>query len=194
MLFYGDAEHLRRAGAVNVLALGEYVLSPLLAGKPRNHPGFNCGEIRHNEFPVFPRHECRADQLGKGVRHIFIEHFQSVKAACPDKPSGFGQIVQMVLREILHLNDAACPSPGAVGSVKLKHTSCAAIGADGGLHCLILFNTGFRKLLAQGQYLLQLWRRSFQKLRYSLFAQGIGLHAVIRKPLLHLLYRVGIIQ
>ena len=69
-----------------------------------------------------------------------------------------------------------------------------AIGADGGLHSLILFNAGFRKLLAQGQYLLQLLRRSFQKLRYSLFAQGIGLHAVIRKPLLHLLYRVGIIQ
>lgn len=112
--------------------------------------------------------ECRADQLRKGIRHILVEHFQSVKAACPDKPSGFGQIVQMVLREILHLNDAACPPPGAVGSVKLKHTPCAAIGADGGLHRLIFFNAGFRKLLAQGQYLLQLRRRSFQKFRYSL--------------------------
>ena len=41
---------------------------------------------------------------------------------------------------------------------------------------------------------MQFRRRSFQKLRYSLFAKGIGLHAVIRKPLFHLLYRVGIIQ
>ena len=194
VLFHRYAEHLGRAGAVNVLTLGEYVLTPLLAGKPRNHPGFNRGEIRHNEFSVSLRHECRADQLRKGIWHVLIEHFQSVKAACPDKPSGFGQIVQMVLREILHLNDAACPPPGAVGSVKLKHTSCPAIGADGGLHCLILFNAGFRKLLAQGQYLLQLRRCCLQKLCHSLFAQGIGLHAVIRKPLLHLLYRVGIIQ
>ena len=93
----------------------------------------------------------------------------------------------MVLREILHLNDAACPASGTVGSVELEHTSCPAIGADGGLHRLILFNAGFRKLLAQGQYLLQLRRCCLQKLRHSLFAQGIGLHAVVRKPLLHLL-------
>ena len=93
----------------------------------------------------------------------------------------------MVLREILHLNDATGPPPGAVGSVELEHTSRTAIGADGGLHCLILFKAGFRKLLAQGQYLLQLRRCCFQKLRHSLFAQGIGLHAVVRKPLFHLL-------
>ena len=149
MLLYGYAKHLGRAGAVNVLTLGEYVLPPLLAGKPRNHPGFNRGEIRHNELPVFLRYEGCANQLGKGVRHILIEHFQSVKVAGPDKSSGFGQIDQVVLREILHLNDAAGPPPGAVGSVKLKHTSCAAIGADGSLHCLVFFNTGFRKLLPQ---------------------------------------------
>ena len=100
----------------------------------------------------------------------------------------------MVLGQILHLNDAACPAPCAVGSVKLEHPSCPAIGADGGLHRLILFHAGFRKLLAQGQHLLQLWRRGFQKLRHCFFTQGIGLHAVIRKPLFHLLYRVGIVQ
>ena len=96
--------------------------------------------------------------------------------------------------KVLHLNNAACPAPGAVGSVKLEHPSCPAIGADGGFHYLILFNAGFRKLLAQGQYLLQLRRCCLQKLGYSLFAQGIGLQAVIRKPLFHLLYRVGIVQ
>lgn len=67
----------------------------------------------------------------------------------------------MVLGQILHLNDAACSAPGAVGSVKLEHSYRAAIGADGGLHRLILFNAGFRKLLVQGQYLLQLWRCGF---------------------------------
>ena len=188
VLFYGDTEHLGRAGAVDILALGEYILPPLLAGKPCDDTGFNRGEVRHNELSVFLRHECCANQLGKGVRHILIEHFQSVKVTCPDKPSGFGQIVQMILREILHLNDATGPPPGAVGSVELEHTSCAVIGADGGLHCLILFNAGFRNLLAQGQYLLQLRRCCLQKLCHSLFAQGIGLHAVVRKPLLHLLY------
>ena len=187
VLFYGDAEHLRRAGAVDVLALGEYVLPPLLAGKPCDDTGFNRGEVRHNEFPVLLRHECRADQLGKGIRHVLIEHFQSVKVTDSNKPSGFGQIVQMVLREILHLNDASCPAPGTVGSVELEHPSCPAIGANRSLHRLILFNAGFRKLLAQGQCLLQLRRCGFQKLRHSLFAQGIGLHAVVRKPLLHLL-------
>lgn len=92
VFFHGDAEHLGRAGAVDILALVEYVLLPLLAGKPCDHSGFNGGKVSNDKFAVALWNECRADQLGKGVRHIFVEHFHGVKVYCTDKPSGFGQI------------------------------------------------------------------------------------------------------
>ena len=100
----------------------------------------------------------------------------------------------MVLRQILHLDNASCPAAGPVGSVELKHPTGTAVCAYGFLHRLILTDGGFRKLLAKRKNLLQLCRHSFEHFRNFLLAQGIDHQAIIRKPLLHLLYRVGVIQ
>ena len=63
MLFYGNAEHLRRRCAVDVLSRGEDLLTPGLSCKPRNDPRFNGREIRHDEFAAALRNERRADQF-----------------------------------------------------------------------------------------------------------------------------------
>ena len=100
----------------------------------------------------------------------------------------------MVLGQILHLNDAACPSSGAIGTIELEHTPGAAIGANSSLHCLVFLHRGFGKLLTQGQNSLQFWGRGLQHFSHGFFAQGIRFQAIIRKPLLHLLDGVGVVQ
>ena len=100
----------------------------------------------------------------------------------------------MVLGQILHLDDAPRPSTSAVGTIELEHPSGATIGTDSSLHCLVLFHRGLGKLLTESQNFLQFRRRSLQHFSHSLFAKGVGFHAVVRKPLLHLLHRVGIFQ
>jgi hypothetical protein len=65
---------------------------------------------------------------------------QRGKVAAFDKASRLFQIGQMVLREVLHLNKSPRPSPGSIGTVKLKHPTRAAISADGVFHRLIFFD------------------------------------------------------
>ena len=74
--------------------------------------------------------------------------------AAADKPTCFGKVGKVVLRQVLHLNDATRPSACSVGAVELEHTPCTAIGADRSLHCLILFYRGLGKLLPESQYRL----------------------------------------
>ena len=194
MLLDGNTEHLRCRCAVDVLAVGKDLLPPCFSGKPRNDTGFDCRKVRNNEFAVALRNKRCADKLGQRIRHIFVEHFYSIVIAAADKSTGFGKVGKVVLRQVLHLNDASCPPTCAVGTVKLEHTSGTTIGAHGGLHRLILFHRGFGKLLPKGQHRLQLLRCGFQHFRHSLFAKGVGLHAVVRKPLFHLLHGVWIVQ
>ncbi len=170
------------------------LLPPCLSGKPRNDTGFNSRKVSNDKFAVTLRHKRCADQLGQRIRHIFVEHFHTLKVAAANKSTGFGKVDEMVLRQVLHLNDASCPSTCAVGTVKLEHTSGTAIGTNRSLHCLVLLYRGLGKLLTESQNLLQFQRCSFQHFRHSFFAEGIGFHAVVRKPLLHLLHRVGVLQ
>jgi hypothetical protein len=65
---------------------------------------------------------------------------------------------------------------GTVGSVELELSLLPAIGADGGLHCLI-FNAGFRKLLAGVSDFCSPAVR-FSKVRPA-FCPGIGLPRVV---------------
>ena len=96
--------------------------------------------------------------------------------------------------EILQLDITTGESTGAVGSVKLKHTSGTAISADRVFHCLIFSDGGLCQLLAQEQNICKLRWCLFQKLVHSLFIKAVRLHTVVGKPLLHLLDAVGIFQ
>ena len=194
VLFDRNTEHLGSRSTVDVLALCKNLLPPFFSGKPCNNTSFDGGEVSNDEFAVTLGNECGADQLGQGIRHIFVEHFHSLEVTAANKPTGFCQILQVVLGQILHLNDAACPSACAVSTVKLEHTSGTAIGANRSLHYLVLLYRRLGKLLTESQNLLQFRRCRLQHFSHSLFAEGIGFHTVVRKPLLHLLHGIGVVQ
>ena len=100
----------------------------------------------------------------------------------------------MVLGQVLHLNEPACPSPGTVGTVKLKHPSGSAVRTHSVLHRLILFNRGLGKLLTENKGIGEFRRRGLQHFIDRLFAEGIRFQSVVGKPRPHLCYRVGIFQ
>lgn len=194
MFLHRDLEHLTGRGAVDVTAVCEDLLTPDLTGKPCQHSGLDGREVCHDELAVFLRHECRPDQLRECVRHILIEHLHRVEVTGADQTTGLSQIWEMVLREVLHLDNAASPATGPVGSEELKHPTGTAIGTHGFLHGLILPDGGLGKLLAEQEHLLQLRRRGLQDLSHFLFAEGVHLQTVVCEPLLHLDHAVGVLQ
>ena len=171
VLFHWNLEHLRCGCAVDVASFFKNILAPGFSRKPCQHSGFNGGKVDNDKLAAAFRHKCGADQLRQGIRHILIEYFQSIKVTGADQAAGLDQIRKMVLRQILHLNNASCPATGPVGSVELKHSTGAAVCAYGFLHRLIFTNGGFRKLLAKRKDLLHLCRCSFEQFRNFLLAQ-----------------------
>ena len=100
----------------------------------------------------------------------------------------------MVLRKVLQLNEPAGKAPGPVRAVELEHSTASSVGAGGVLHCLILFDGRFGKLLTEQERLGDVTVRFADKSRHGLFAERIGLHAVVRQPRLHLRHGVGIVE
>ena len=100
----------------------------------------------------------------------------------------------MVLGQVLHLNEPACPSPGTVGTVKLKHPSGSAVRTHSVLHCLVFLDRGFGKLLTENKGISEFRRRGLQHFVYCLFAEGIRFQTIVGKPRPHLCYRVGVFQ
>ena len=90
------------------------------------------------------------------------------------------------MRQVLQLNESACPASGAVGSVKLKHATGAAISADRVCHGLILFDRAFCQLLAKKQGFSQVWRSILEHDGNFLLTERFDLHAVLCKPFFHL--------
>ena len=100
----------------------------------------------------------------------------------------------MVLGQVLHLDNASGPATGPVGTVELKHPTSTAIGADGLFHRLILLDGRLGQLLPEKEDLLELCRSGLEHFSDFFLAEGIDLQPVVRKPLLHLLHGVGIVQ
>ena len=67
MLFHRHMEHLACAGAVDIAALGEHLLPPLLPGEPGDDSGLDSGEVGHDKLPAVLRHKGGTDELGQGV-------------------------------------------------------------------------------------------------------------------------------
>ena len=193
VLLHGDLEHLRGGGAIDIAALGEHFLPPGLTGQPGDDTGLNRGKVGHDELIAVFRNESRADQLRERIRHILIQHFDAVIITGANESTCLCQVREMILRQVLHLDQAARPSPGTA-AVELEHPTGAAICADGVHHGLILLHTGFRQLLPEDQHALQFRRSAFDELRHDFFPEAVGLHAVVGQPLFHLLDAVGIVQ
>src|SRR5699024_1409527 len=74
MLLHRNMEHLACRCAVNIAPILKNLEPPSLPGKPGDYPRLDCREVRYNELPAILRHKCRANELGEGIRDIFIKH------------------------------------------------------------------------------------------------------------------------
>ena len=106
-------------------------------------------KVCHNQFRTLTGNESCTDKLGKRVRDIIEKELHGIEVPVTDKASRIGKVGKVVLREILHLNNSACPTPGAVCTVELKHTSGTTIGTYSGFHSLVFLYRGFGKLLTE---------------------------------------------
>ena len=147
MLFYRNTKHLRCRTAVNVLAIGEYLHSPFLTCKPGKDSRFDCREVCYDKFPAILGNKCCTDQLRQRIRDIVIQKFQGIVVSASDKCPGIGKVRHMILRKILHLDDASGKSSGSVGTVILEHSSCPGILANRCLHSGVFLHTALGKLL-----------------------------------------------
>lgn len=194
VLFHGHFKHLTGRCAVNVAAVCKDILPPLFPGKPSQHSGLNGRKIRNNEFVTGFGDKGGADQLGQRIRHIFVQHLYGLKISVSNKGTGLRQIRQMILGQILHLNDTPGPPTSSIGPVELEHPTSTTVGAHGLFHGLIFLNRGFRQLLPEQKNFPLVRRCGFYGLGHSLFSKGIQFQPILRKPLLHLLDRIGIFQ
>ena len=186
VLFHGNSEHLRSGCTVNVFPVRKDLLAPGFSCHPGNYPGFNGREIGNDELLSFRCYESGADKLRKRVRNIFVQQFDGFPVSGAYKCPGLGQVGEVILRQVLHLNQPSRPSAGAVGSVKLEHPSGASVRTHGVLHCLILFDRRFGKLLPEEKHLAQAFRCSFEQFGNGLFPECVRMQPVGGKPCFHL--------
>ena len=179
VLLNRDLEHLRCGGAVDVAAFLEDLLTPDFTGKPRQHSGLDCREVRDNKPISGLRHKGSADQLRECIWHIFVEKLHAFKVAATDKTTGLCEIRKMVLGQVLHLDNASGPTTGPVSTVELKHSTSTTIGADRLFHRLILLDGRLGQLLPEKENLLELCRSGFEHFSNFLLSEGIDLQPVV---------------
>ena len=92
MLLDRDLKHLTGRSAVDIAALFKNLLSPAFVCIPSDDTGLNRRKVSDKELSALSRDEGRADQLGEGVRYIFVEQFYGSKVTAADQPTSFGQI------------------------------------------------------------------------------------------------------
>ena len=100
----------------------------------------------------------------------------------------------MVLREVLHVQNAGGESSGTAGSIKLHHTVNPSVAAYAAVHGFVLFDAGF----AQFQPQVQQFRYNALRLRclflHELFRKALHRRILIGEPCLQLHYAAGVFQ
>ena len=99
----------------------------MLPGDPCDDPRLNGGEVCYIKAAAGFRHKGGADQFGQHQRNGVIEHFHGIRIAAADQGSYCVQIRQMVLRQVLHLDEATGIASGAVGTIELNQPSGTVI-------------------------------------------------------------------
>ena len=136
-------EHLTCRCTVDVSAIPEYFSAPALSGEMGQDPRLDCAEIRYDElFSVF-RYERGPDQFGQHSGHRRVEKVQCFIVSDLHQFPGLVQILHVVLRQVLQLDEPACPSAAPVGAVELKHAPAATILTDSILHGLVFLHAAF---------------------------------------------------
>ena len=126
-------EHIACCSAVDVTAVPEDFEDPFLACHPRYYSGLDGAEIADGEGLSFRGYKCSSDELAQDVGYVAVAHLDelhvSVQQCLPCKV----QIVDVVLRQILHLDEPSGPATSP-GSVELGDSAGAPVGSGDGLH------------------------------------------------------------
>ena len=107
MLYDRHSEHTGGRCTVDIAARGKNLHAPFFPCDPGKDSGFDGGKVCHIEPCALSGDECSTDELGQCIRHIPIQHLHRFQISLPYQCSRLCQIRQMVLRKVLHLNEAA---------------------------------------------------------------------------------------
>ena len=187
-----NAEHPAGAFTVDVPAFMKDLGTPLFMRKMAEHTGFDGAEVADDEFVTWSRDERGPDQFRQHTGDGVIQHVQHLIVASLHKIPRLPQILHVVLREILQLDQASGPAATAVGSVKLEHSVAASVSADRVLHRLVFADGALGELQSQGQHFREVLRRGFDHGGDVFLPEGVHLHAVLCEVALHLNNRARI--
>ena len=187
MLDHRDMEHLGGCGAVKILAVLESIQHPLFPCFPRKHPGFDGGEVRHDELTAFLGDEHGADELGKDIRCVAVDALHHVKAPHLYQFPCLIQRGDVVLWQILQLDIPAGIPTGTACAIELKKPSGSSIRTNTAFRRLILFNGAFRHLEPELQHIHCLGIHAVlvqlaDHLRHILLAQRVHRDAALIQP------------
>lgn len=194
VFFHGHPEHLAGTGAVDVLSFREHPGPPGLTGKVGEDAGFDGRKVGNDEFVPVPGDEGCAYQLGKCVRDVFVQQFHRFIVTGADKVSGFREIRQVVLGEILQLYQASGPSSGPVRTIELEHPPGPAVMADRILHGLVFFYGRLGEPEAEAECVPDTAVCLGDQTGDIFFPEGFRLHTINGQPLFHLYHAVGVVQ
>ncbi len=122
VLFNGNTEHLAGRGTIDIFAFRKYFGTPGFTGKEGQNASFDGREVRYDELVSVSCNEGGTDQLAECIWDVIIKKLHSIVIAASDDGSGFSQVIHVILRKVLQLDQSACPSARAVGSIELEHT------------------------------------------------------------------------
>lgn len=140
VLFHGDTEHPARGLAIQILALLKRIEGGGFSGEPSYHAGFDRRKIRNHKAMPLGWDERGADQLGQSVRNGLVEQLDRIKQPTSHEAASLSQVLEVVARQVLDLDQAACESAGASRAVKLDQPASTPITPGDVLHRLILFD------------------------------------------------------
>ena len=139
-------EHLAGRCAVDVSAVFEDFGAPGFSGEMGQDPRLDGAEVGHDDFFPFLRNKGGSDQFGQNAGDRRVEEVQRFVISALYQFPCFVQIFHVVLRQVLQLDEPACPSAAPVGSIELEHAPTAPVLTDGILHGFIFLHAALRGL------------------------------------------------
>ena len=151
-------EHLLGGGLVDFAVCIENLHTPLLARQPGDNARLDGAKVSHNKPAALPGNERGADKLRQCARNVVEEELQGLKVSRGHKlPRGIEVTVRhFILREVLHLHQAAGPASRARGAVELSQSTNTAVRARGPQHCTVFLSRNLRKARTNVEHLVYL--------------------------------------
>ena len=157
VLYDRHSEHLRCAGAVDVLAFLEGLLAPCFPRQPGCHSCLDGRVVCNYESVAFRWYDGRSDQCAEDVVKASVQKLRHFPFLVLDQFPGSVEVIECVPREVLRLDQSACKASGSA-SVELEASADPAVSAGAALEAVILLYARLAELLSDFQGAPCLWR------------------------------------